>query len=977
MNAKSESLREYFSELEKRTSGQVRTDNYSRIFYSTDASLYQVMPYGVLIPRQIEEVHAAVELAAKYSIPILPRTGGSSLAGQAINEAVIIDMSPHLNQILEINQEEKWVRVQPGLVLDELNIQLQQYGLQFGPDPASGNRAAMGGIVANNSTGAHSILYGMTADHVLETNVVLSDGLKASFKALDKSGLEAAKRRSGLEAHIYRTISKITQNKKDVIQKGTPKHWRRCGGYNLDRFVSSGINFNYPQDERFNLAKLICGSEGTLAVMTDIKLNLVPLPKLTGLALLQFDDLYQALDAVQVILQTNPSAVELLDSLSLKQCQQVPEYARLAATFLEGNPFCLLITEFYGESESELESKIQRLKDHLQKSGIHCRVVTAINPELQNNVWTVRKEGLGFLMSVKGDYKPIPLIEDAAVPVEYLAEYISKIEKFCNDLGTQIIYYAHASAGCLHVRPLINTKIGSEILKMSQISEFAAEIIGGYGGALSSEHGDGRSRSWLTERFFGNELYGLFKEVKTAFDPANILNPGNIVDPQQVSQNLRYGDSYSTVQLQEHLDFSENQGFDRAIEMCNGSGVCRKTTSGTMCPSYMATKEEEHSTRGRANALRAALSGRLPFKEFTSKRMYDVLDLCIECKGCKAECPSSVDMAKIKFEFLSHYYEANRAPLRSKLFGNIATINRLVGGEMALLINWLNRNPLLKWSLEKFLGISRKRELPAFARRSFLNWFQNRRNKQNNSKQEVVLFNDTFNTYNDPQIAIAAVEILEAAGFSVKLAGIKCCGRPMISKGLIDSARAAARDTVEKLLPFAERGIPIVGLEPSCILSLRDEYLSLLSKESGVKSVANYVFTFEEFFANLAGEGKPNLQFTDERRNILLHGHCHQKALVGTKPAHTVLSLPPNYSVTEVDSGCCGMAGSFGYEKEHYGISMAMAERRLLPAVRKADESTIIAAAGTSCRHQILHGAGRRVLHPVEILRNALVSSRD
>jgi len=977
MSIKTESLQEYFAELEKHASSNIRTDVYSRILYSTDASLYQVMPYGVFIPKNIEEVYVAVELGAKYSIPILPRTGGSSLAGQAINEAVIIDMTPHLNQILEINQEEKWARVQPGLVLDELNIQLPEYGLQFGPDPASSNRAAMGGIVANNSTGAHSILYGMTADHVLETNVILSDGRRASFKALDDTELEAAQKRAGLEGSIYRTVSDIAQNKKEIIQNGTPKHWRRCGGYNLDRFVFDGIHFNYPQDKRFNLAKLICGSEGTLAVMTDIKLNLVPLPKATGLALLQFDDLHQALDAVQVVLQTNPSAIELLDNLSLKQCQQVPQYARLAATFLKGSPFCLLITEFYGESESELKSKIKGLRNHLQKSGIRCEVVAAIDRELQNNVWTVRKEGLGFLMSVKGDYKPIPLIEDAAVPVERLAEYISQIEKFCNDLGTQVIYYAHAGTGCLHVRPLINTKSAPEIRKMPRISEFAAELIGGYGGALSSEHGDGRSRSWLNERFFGKKLYELFKEVKTAFDPANIFNPGNIVDPQQVNQNLRYGDSYSTIQLNEHLDFSEDQGFDRAIEMCNGSGVCRKTTTGTMCPSYMVTKEEKHSTRGRANALRAALSGRLSFQEFTSKRMYYVLDLCIECKGCKAECPSSVDMAKIKFEFLAHYYEANRTPLRAKLFGNIPTINRLASGEMAPLINRLNKNSFMKWNLDKFLGISRKRELPRFVRHSFLNWFQSRPHDQSDGKANVVLFNDTFNTYNDPQIAIAAVEVLEAAGFSIKLAGIKCCGRPMISKGLIDPARKAAEDTVRKLLPFAEKEIPIVGLEPSCILSLRDEYFSLLPKDTGARTVSNQSFTFEEFFANLAEDDKLNLQFTDERRNVLLHGHCHQKALVGTKPAHTVLSLPPNYSITEVDSGCCGMAGAFGYEKKHYEISMAMAEQRLLPAVREADENTIIAAAGTSCRHQIEHGTGRRAFHPAEILRNALVSSRD
>jgi FAD/FMN-containing dehydrogenase/Fe-S oxidoreductase len=972
-SAMAHALQDFLHDLEQQVAGDLRTDIYSRLLYSTDASIYQVMPYGVLIPNTMEDVHAAVELAARYGVPILPRTAGSSLAGQAVNEALVIDMSRHLDQVLEVNTEEHWVRVQPGLVLDELNLHLKPMGLKFGPDPASSDRAAMGGIVANNSTGSHSILYGMTADHVLETNVILSDGSRATFGPVEAQQLEGYKSRAGLEGELYRRIWEISQANAEAIQAGTPRHWRRSGGYNLDRFVE-GSSFKYPQDPRFNLAKLICGSEGTLAVMTDITLNLVPLPAKAALAIVHFDSLYEALAATPVILQVEPSTVELLDNLGLTMCRQVPEYARLLTTFIEGEPNCVLITEFYGDSQTEVEAKVERLRAHLRKEKVGRDVVAAIDPQLQANVWKVRKVGLGLMMSIKGDYKPIPFIEDASVPVEHLPEYVTRIEKFCNDLGTKVAYYAHASAGCIHIRPLINAKLANEADKLAQIGAFSAELLAGYGGVLSGEHGDGRSRSWLNEKFFGKELYNLFREVKQCFDPHNILNPGNIVDAGPMTENLRFGEDYSVIPLAEHLDFSQDMGFHRAVEMCNGAGVCRKKTTGTMCPSFMVTREEEHSTRGRANALRSALSGALPPEELTSSRMYEVMDLCVECKACKAECPSSVDMAKIKFEFLSQYYQEHPVPLRTRLFADIAWLSRVSSGTLAPIVNWTLRNGLIRWGLEKFLGITRQRSLPQFARQPFTSWFQERRNslQESGSRGKVVLFNDTFNTYNYPQVAIAATEVLEAAGFEVVLPGHKCCGRPMISKGLVDKARHAAQDTVDRLTPFAEQGIPIVGLEPSCLLTVRDEYLYLLPNDPRVKTVAEHCYTFEEFIAQLADEGGLELEFRDEVRQLLLHGHCHQKSLVGTNPSHSMLTLPHSYAVTEVDSGCCGMAGAFGYEVEHYDVSMAMAERRLLPAVRAQDEDTIIVAAGASCRQQIRHGSGRQVLHPAQALRAAM-----
>lgn len=975
-------LTDFLADLDQRVTGELRTDRMNRILYSTDASIYQMMPYGVLIPKTVDDLFAAVELAVQYEVPLLPRTAGSSLAGQAVNEALVIDFTRHLDQVLEVNAEERWVRVQPGIVLDTLNLYLQPYGLKFGPDPASSNRAAMGGIVSNNSTGSHSILYGMTADHVLETNVILNDGSAVHFHPLDDTQLREARQRTGREGEIYRQISELlaVPGNRAAIAAGTPRHWRRCGGYNLDRLIDDpALTFRWPKEKRFNLSELICGAEGTLGVITEMKLNLVPLPQMSALAIIQFDDLADALSAVPIILQVQPTAVELLDNLGLTLCRKVPEYARLLHTFLDGQPHCVLITEFYGHSERELRQRIDELQTLVMREKTGATQVTpAIESWRQANIWKVRKVGLGLMMSVKGDHKPIPFIEDAAVPPEHLAEYVIRLEKFCNDMGTHVAYYAHASAGCIHIRPLINSKSASEIAKMPQIIEFAVDLLHGYGGSLSSEHGDGRARSWINEHFFGAELYDLYRQVKHIFDPGGLFNPGNIVDSGPMTDNLRYGEDYEVISLTSYLDFSEDMGFHRAVETCNGAGVCRQRLTDTMCPSFMATRDEMHSTRGRANALRAVLSGQLPSSELTGPELYEVMELCISCKACKAECPSAVDMAKIKFEYLAHYHQAHGKPLRSRLFGHIGTLNRMGSGPLAPLSNAILKSGVARNFLTKRMGISRERTLPTLARTPLPAWFKRHRRQQAArsaplATPQVALFHDPFTNYNTPEIGIAAVELLEAAGFEVLWPGHKDDGRPFISKGLIDEARAAAKDTLAHLLPLAEKGIPIVGLEPSSLLSLRDDYFYMLSDDKRVAMVAEHAFTFEEFIARLADDDQLNLAFTTEPRHILLHGHCHQKSLIGTAPAIRALTLPPNYSVTAVDSGCCGMAGSFGYEAEHYDISLKMAERRLLPAVREAAEDTLIVAAGTSCREQIKHGTGRDALHPAEVLRAALV----
>jgi FAD/FMN-containing dehydrogenase/Fe-S oxidoreductase len=971
-----EAVTEFLAELTQVAAADIRTDRYSRVLYSTDASIYQVLPHAVVLPRTTDQLHAAVELAAKHQVPILPRAGGSSLAGQAVGKAVVLDLTRYLHQVLEVNAEEQWVRVEPGVVLDTLNLQLRSYGLQFGPDPASSNRAAMGGIVANNSTGSHSIIYGMTADHVIETGLFLSDGSQAHFGPLEDGVLAQKTQLSGYQGQIYREIAALVASAENqqIIRDGTPKHWRRCGGYNIDRLISGGISYCGEHDTRFNLAKLLCGSEGTLGVMHEIKLQLVPRPKQTGLAIVHFSNGRAALEAIPTILETQPSACELLDDMGLSLCRQMPQYAQMLAQFVEGAPNCVLLTEYYGETAAELRHKLDYLPSHLKAQGVPVTAVTeALTPAEQGCVWAVRKASLGLLMSIRGDHKPIPFIEDAAVPVEHLADYVFQIEKFCNDLGSKISYYAHASAGCVHIRPLINTKAAAEIEKLPEISEFAVHLLHGYDGVLSSEHGDGRSRSWLNERFFGPELYGLYRQVKRIFDPHDLLNPGNIVNAPAMTEQLRYGADYQAIPIQEHLDFSADQGFHRAVEMCNGAGACRKIESGTMCPSYMVTREEEHSTRGRANLLRAALSGALPAEELTSQRMYEAMDLCIECKACKSECPSSVDMAKIKFEFLAHYYEKHGVPLRARLMADIARFSRWNSGLVAPLVNGVLGNSLVRTLMEKTLGISRHRQLPRFAREPFTTWFK-KRGKKSSAQKKVVLFNDTFNTYNYPHISIAVTELLEAAGYEVVLPGHWCCGRPMISKGLVDKARAAARDCVEKLTPYAEQGIPIVGIEPSCLLTLRDELLVLLPDEPRAQTIAENSFLFEEFMAQLIEQGALKLDFRAATGKILLHGHCQQKALAGTESSKQTLSVA-GYSVEEVDSGCCGMAGSFGYEAEHYEISQAMGERRLLPAVRAAADDTIIVASGVSCRQQIQQATDRHPQHPAEVLHALYFSS--
>jgi len=933
--------------LRGRIDGEVRFDRYTKTLYSTDASIYQIEPRGVVIPRHEGDVQEVLRLAAKDGVPILPRGGGTSLAGQAVGDAVILDFSKYMRELIEVNPEERWARVQPGIVHDVLGAALKEYGLRFGPETATSNRANIGGMVGNNSAGARSLVYGKTVENVLEVRAVLADGSAVTFGALDALGLEAKLRQDDLEGAIYRKARALGESHRDEIARRYPKIPRRVSGYNLDELTDASVT---------NLAKLLVGSEGTLATVVEAKIELVPVPPAVGLAVLHFDGLLPALETGTEILALAPTAVELVDEMVMDLARKSLEYSR-RMHFVQGLPKALIIVEFAGESDEEVTAKLDALEASIGASA--KPMVRVLGAADQANVWKVRKAALPLLLGLPGDHKPIAFVEDTAVSPERVPEFIRSFEEILGNHDTVGSFYAHAGAGCLHIRPLVNLKDGAEIKKMTTIAEEVFDLVVDFGGAMSGEHGDGLARSHFNERLFGEEIYGAFKALKKAFDPNGIMNPGKVVDAPAMDDDLRYGAEYRAEELDTVFPYTTEGGFARAVELCNGAGVCRKNLDGTMCPSYMVTRDEEHSTRGRANALRAVLDGRLPKEELQGERLHEVMDLCISCKGCKAECPSNVDMARLKAEFLSLYHRARPYSLRDRLLSQPETLGRL-GTTFPRLSNWMLRRKSVRALLEAATGIDRRRSLPPFATQTFENWFQSHSREPGGRK--VVLFHDTFMNYHEPQIGRAAVALLEASGFEVTLASKVCCGRPAISKGMLGRARELAEYNVASLGDYARRGIPIVGLEPSCILSLRDEYPDLVAGEDA-RAVAKASVLLEELH-------DLDLTFPNAPERILIHGHCHLKAIVGTEPLETFLGQMGSH-VEVIDSGCCGMAGSFGFEKEHFDISIQMAERRLLPAVRSALPSTVVVAPGTSCRHQIEDATGQRAYHPAELAAQA------
>ena len=950
--------RDYFeieAELKKRIEGEIRFDRYSRLLYSTDASIYQIEPIGVVVPRHKADVQAAIEIANKLGVTILPRGGGTSLAGQAVGHSVVLDFSKYMQNVLEVNQEELWCRVQPGLVQDELNAHVRGMGLQFGPDTSTSNRATIGGMIGNNSSGAHSLTYGKTLDHVLELRVLLSDGSEVVLKDLSPDMIESKSRVDSIEGRAYREVFRLASQHKNEIIARYPKIMRRVSGYNLDEFVK-------PQS--FNLSRMIVGSEGTLATIVEAKMRLVPKPKWTAMNVIHFNDDIEALQCAQTILRTRPYAMESTDKMVLNLARGNIEQSRKLG-FVQGAPDSLLMVEYAGETENEVKEQVYKLEELRKREKIGYAATLAFKPDEVKAIWGVRKAGLGLLLGMKGDKKPIAFVEDTAVAPEKLPEFIRRFREVVSQHDTIAGYYGHCSVGCMHIRPLINLKETTEKAKMVSIANAISDLVLEFNGSMSGEHGDGLARSHFNAKLFGPALYDAFRQIKRAFDPKNLMNPGKIVDAPAMTESLKISPQYKPWEPRTSLDFSGQGGFARAVEMCSGMAECRKKLDGTMCPSYMGTLDEEHSTRGRANALRNAISGRSPQEEFTGKRLYEVMDLCLECKACKAECPSNVDMAKLKYEFLDHYHRANGMPIRNRIFGAVETVNR-IGSSLAPLSNWVASSAVNRWLMDFFAGIDRRRPLPKFAGETFETWFRKHTPEGKGSNGEVVLFHDTFNNYNTPHVAIAATRFLERAGYRVLLSQKKCCGRPMISKGMLAEAKENAAWNVEKLAPLAERQIPVVGLEPSCLLTLRDEYPEFI-RTSAAKSVANNSFLFDEFVIREIQAQRITLPANGSATKALLHGHCHQKALVGTAPTLAMLKAA-GYEVSEVDSGCCGMAGSFGFEKEHYDLSTKIGSRRLAPAIKSHEDDVQIVAAGISCRQQIEHLTGKTAKHPAELL---------
>ncbi|KAB8141022.1 FAD-binding protein [Chloroflexia bacterium SDU3-3] len=953
------------ADLRASVRGEVRGDDVTRALYATDASIYQIPPLAVVVPIDEADVAAALAVARRHGAAITPRGGATSLAGQTVGRSVHLDFTTHMRYLLELNVQESYAWVEPGMVLDELNALLAPHSLMFAPDISPGNRATIGGMVSNNSSGMYSLRYGKTIDHVLALRVLLADGSVATLGPLSAEELRSKLTLDSLEGRAYRAVRRLAREHAEEIEQRYPKLLRRVGGYNLDSFAQPG------EARPFSLAPMVVGSEGTLAIILAAQLRLTPRPSHTGIGVLAFATLDAALDAVVPCLETDPAAVELMDDILLRLTRQSREYGGYLAQFVQGEPGALLQVEYFGATPAEVDAQLTQLESHLARRGVACAITRVTTPQVRQAVLQVRKAGLPLLQSISPDLRPETFVEDSAVDPARLAAYIRQFRSICHAEGVEVAFYGHASVGLMHARPLINLKLAEDVVRMRRIAEAVRDLVIEYGGSLSGEHGDGMLRGEFVRDMYGPQLYEAFRELKRTFDPKNILNPGKIVDAPKMDSNLRYGGGYHTIPLETHFRFADAGGMAGAAELCNGNGLCRKTASGTMCPSYMVTRDERHSTRGRANALRMVLSGALPEAELTSPRMKDVMDLCLECKGCTGECPSRVNMTRLKSEWLSRYYREHGVPLRTWLFGHINLLSRLAA-PVAPLVNWGMGLPFAGLLAERLLGISRHRRLPAFASAPFAPAFRRGHAGGGQGRPTVVLFPDTFANYNDPHIAHAAVRVIERAGYRVVLPERQvCCGRPLISKGLLDDLRPLIAQQIEALAPYAEAGLPIVGLEPSCILTFRDEYPDL-TDDPRVAAIARQTMLLDEFLDRELASGRARLDFAPAGGQFLLHGHCHQKALVGTQHMAALLRRIPGAQVREVDSGCCGMAGSFGYEAEHDAISRKIAERALAPAVRALPPDATVVAMGTSCRQQIADVAQRPARHLAEVLADAL-----
>jgi len=946
-------------------SGEIRFDDLSRALYSTDASVYQIEPVGVVIPKSREDLVKIANACRQHRCPITMRGGGTSQAGQTVGHGLIVDTSKYLNRLLEVNVEQRWARVEPGVVLDDLNAALAKDKLRFAPDISSASRATVGGMIANNSAGGRSVVYGKTIDHVLELHVLLADGTLVWCRNVSGAELESLSAGSNLEASCYRQVRKLAHDHAGEIGRRYPKVLRRVGGYNLDEFTG---------DRPFNLAKMIVGSEGTLGIVVEAKVSLVPLPAAKVLLTIQFDDLLDALGATPAILRHSPSAIEAMDAFILNHTTMNAELHRLRQTFVTGEPAALLCVEFAGDRAEDLVPRMDAVEADLRAQGFHVTCHRAQTLAAQQAVWHVREAALGLSMSMKGDAKTLSFVEDAAVAPERLRDYIRDLLEVVARHGTEAGVYAHASVGCLHVRPVVNLKTDAGVRMFESIASDVADLVLKYGGALSGEHGDGLVRSPFMARMFGDELYQAFRSIKQTFDPDGILNPGKIVDAPAIGSNLRYSSAYQAPPVSTTFDYSEHGGLAGAVEMCSGLGACRKESAGTMCPSFMATREETHSTRGRANALRLALSGKLGDAGLADDAVREVLDLCLECRACKSECPVGVDVGRMKSEFLSAYWKRKGTPAVARALGHIDRL-AVWGSRLAPLSNALARSGVVRALNERVLGLDRRRTLPKFSRNTFRSVGMEA--GRSHPAKRVSLFVDTFTNHFHPEVGVAALEVIHRAGYSTSLAPNVCCGRPLISQGLLDEARERARANANRLFALADAGEPLVFLEPSCLSAVREDAPDLLGGDDRRKArvVASRSRLFEDWLEGELGAGRASLTFRRGPARVVVHGHCHQKAMGDLAPAKALLARIPGATIVDPDAGCCGMAGSFGYMQGHFEVSQAIGERRLLPAARALGPDDVLVASGTSCRQQIADFTGIRAWHAAEVVHNLLATS--
>jgi FAD/FMN-containing dehydrogenase/Fe-S oxidoreductase len=942
--------------------------------YSTDASVYQEKPLAVAIPKSVEDIQAIIQFALTNNITLIPRAAGTSLAGQVVGNGLVVDISKHFNQMIEVNVEERWCRVQPGVIRDDLNHYLKGFGLMYGPETSTANRAMIGGMVGNNSCGLHSIVWGSARDHLVEATVLLADGSTAVFKEIH---LADGIKLGGIEGEIYQQIFQLLNDEanQSFICKNFPSKEvvRRNTGYALDALLNM-----QPFDEsgsKFNLCKLLAGSEGTLAFITELKLNLLPLPpKEVGMVIVHCSSLVESLYANIEVLKQGPVASELVDKMIMDFTIGHPEYQK-NRFFIEGDPAALLMVEFMEESRPALDAKMKATIKALHAVSLGYAYPILYNADTKY-AWDIRKAGLGLLRNLKGDAQPVNLIEDCAVSANDLPLYIEELQQLLAKHRVKASYYAHAGAGELHVEPIINLKSIEGVHQFRTILKETAGLVKKYNGSLSGEHGDGRLRGEFIPAMVGNEVYDLFKQVKAIFDPKGVFNVGKITNTPLMDTHFRMKQNQPVNLGKTLFDFSADEGILRLAEKCSGSGDCRKSeiSGGLMCPSFMATRSEQHTTRARANVLRQFLSDPNDATPYNHGEIKEAMDLCLSCKGCKIECPSSVDITKMKAEFLQQYYDANGTPFRSTLVGNFAAQMKLASLFRPIYNFVFGTTPLRKMA-NRLVGFHPDRSMPLLGNFQLKQWH---RNRSVNHQKKVFFFCDEFTNFLDSSIGQKAILLLEQLGYQVIIPEHVESGRSYLSKGLLRKAAAIANQNIQLLSPFVSAEMPIVGIEPSALLTLRDEYKDLASPENKAAAIylAQNSFTIEEFIAKEIDAGNIlSAAFTNDAQHIALHGHCYQKVLSSQDFSRQILSLPTNYTVEVIPSGCCGMAGSFGYEKEHYDVSQKVGELVLFPTVRNKASSTIIAAAGTSCRHQIKDGTHVHALHPVEILYAALIKS--